>query len=188
MPTDPGTRSPGFLTLVYSHAGDNHEASVRFINGVDLNDVTAIRTDASNLAAAVKVVLPPTCVINAWRIKDPNHVRLYEEAFSPTIAGTHATSGNDWRSSTCTITGKGVSTGVTVASGQCRLELFTGHAHQPIAGEKFFLASSDASWNTLVTLLHTNLRYWADYFGQHAEPRQAITVQFNAAVQRRKGS
>ena len=188
MPTDPGTRSPGFLTLVYSHAGDNHEASVRFINGVDLNDVTSIRTDANNLAAAVKAVLPSTCVINAWRIKDPNHVRLYEEAFSPTIAGTHTASGNDWRSFTATVTGKGVSTGVTVASGQCRLELFTGSAHQPAAGEKFFLASGDTGWSALTTLLHSNLRYWADYFGQHAEPRQAITTQFNAAVQRRKGT
>jgi hypothetical protein len=188
MPTDPGTRSPGFLTLVYSHAGDNHEASVRFITGVDLNDVSAIRTDATNLAAAVRAVFPGSCTINAWRIKDPNHVRLYEEAFAPTLAGTHAAAGTDWRSITYTVTGKGVATGVTVASGQTRFELFTGNFKQPAAGDKFILASADTALAALVSLFHTNLRYFADYFGQHAEPRSAVTIQFNAAVQRRKGA
>lgn len=185
---DPGTRSPGFLTLVYTTAGRQHEASVRFINGVDLNDVSTIRTNATDLANQVKTVLPVGSTISAWRIKSPTGVRLYEEAFSPVIAGLHAAGGTASVSSTLTITGKGVPVTLEKASGQTRFVLYTGNAYVPPAGARYIASSTDASLLNLVALLHSNLRYYADYYGQHAEPRSTVQVQYNAYTQKRYGT
>ena len=188
MATDPGTRSPGKLALVYTTAGRQHEASVRFLTGVDINDITTIRTNATTLAGLVKAVLPVASQITAWRIKDPNGLRLYEEAFSPVIAGTHSASGNAWVSTTITITGKGVPIDLAHAAGQCRFPIYTSNAYAFGAGTRFINSNFDASLQALVDHMHSNLRYFADFFGQHAEPRSTVTVQFNAYTQRKYGT
>lgn len=188
MATDPGTRSPGKLCLVYTSAGRQHECSVRFINGVDINDIATIRTNATTLAGLVKAILPVAASITAWRVKDPAGTRLYEEAFSPVIAGTHNATGNPWVSATLTITGKGVPIDLAHASGQCRFVVYTSNSYQWAAGARYVASSQDASLQALVDHMHSNLRYFADFFGQHAEPRSTVQVQFNAYTQKRYGT
>jgi len=185
---DPGTRSPGKLVLVYTAAGRQHEAGVHLLNGVDLNDITTLGTNAASLAAVVKAVLPAASTITAWRIKDPAGTRLYEAAFSPVIAGTHAASSTAWVSATLTITGKGVPVDITKATGQTRFVLYTSSAYGINPGVRFLNSNTDTALQALVDHFHSNLRYFADFYGQHAEPRATVQVQLNAYTQKRYGT
>lgn len=187
MAVDPGTRSPGKLYLIYSVDGLTHRAGLNFIDGVDIEDISAARADATAFAAVFKGVIPTTASISGWGVAPAGMSVGYEEPFSPVIAGTHATSGPAMHSRTGTMSGNGVATTVAGAKGKTRLVFVGSNAFPPVPGLKKITNSTDASLVALANYLHTNLRMFADFYGQHAEPKTYITVQFNAKLQRTQG-
>lgn len=189
MSVDPGTRSPGSLYLVYTNGGYNHRCSAHFVDGVDIEDVAAARTDANAFAAAFKQVIPSEATILAWGLHAAGTSIGYEEPFSPTIPGTHAASAPlGYYSLTATMSGNGVATTVSGAKGKTRFVWFPGKAFSVAPGIKQYANSVDAGLVALANFFHTNLRLYADFFGQHAEPKAYITVQFNARVQQTHGT
>jgi len=188
LPTDPGTRSPGRLVLLYNTFAHNHQAGAHFVTGTDLTAISAIRTEANAFAAAFKQVLSPDTNITGWRIVMPDGTTGYEELFSPAIPGTHSASGTGYVSYSVTLSGLGVPTTVGGARGKTRVVAFTWNAFPPGGGVKQYAVSGDTGLTALSNYLHSSLKVWADFYGQHAEPHSWATVQFNAHVQRTSGN
>src|SRR5689334_7083113 len=177
---DPGTRSPGKLALVYGNPAVIHQLAVNFINGVDLNDSSAIRVDANELASTVAIVLPNTETIQGFKVLSPTGVNLYQESFGVPYVGSHvAVAGYpQFYSPSLTIPGNGVPTSLTTGSGRTKVVVFARHAYAFTAGEKRITAIPDLPLSQFIDNLHTNLRYFADFYGQHAEPAGYVDVQF----------
>lgn len=188
MVTDPGTRSPGKLILWYLAFGNEHRVSVNYIAGTDIEDITACRADATDFANALKVCMESNRSITAWGIQPAGDPVGYREAFTTPIAGTHAASGAGYNSWELTLSGNGVSLGVGSATGKTHVSWFPGAVLSNSGGTKQFAVSGDAGLTALSAWLHTNLRCFADYYGQHAEPKSYATCQFNAHVQKKLGS
>lgn len=165
-----------------------HEASVRLVHGVDLDDIAALRTDAIEIAEAMQPLLTAAFTIVGWRVKDATHVRVYEEFFTTGYVGVHTSTLQEWKSFSLTLTGRGVSPTVTEARGQTRFPLYTGASYPPVAGEKWIDGTADVHWAGLVSTFNLSTRYFADMFGQKAVPRALVMAQFNAHVQRVHGS
>ena len=188
MPTDPGTRSPGKLGLLYGTFGHNHVCAIHFVTGTDINGVSAIRTEAAAFAAALKQVLSPDTVITGWRIILPGGSTGYEEAFGTPINGTHSASGTGYASYTLTLSGLGVPTSVGGSKGKTRVVWFPWNAFPPGSLVKQLAVSGDAGLTALKNYLHASTMCFADFYGQHAEPHAWATVQFNARIQRTVGT
>lgn len=188
MATDPGTRSPGHLYLMYSVGGYIHRISLALVNGVDIEDVAALRTDAAAFADVFKGVLGGDSSILAWGVAPTGMSTGYEEPFSPAIVGTHASSSPTYYSLTLTMSGNGTATSVGGAKGKTRVVWFTGGTLHPTAGTKQIPNTAEAPFVALANWLHTNLRCFADFYGQKAEPKSYVTCQFNARIQRTHGS
>lgn len=186
MATDPGTRSPGSLVLFYDDRGIEHTCSVSLVDGVDINGVADLRTDATALAAVVAGVLPSNRTITGWGIKPKPTGSSYREAFATPIPGVHGTDSGttDFFSYTWTIMGRSAGTGVGAARGGTRMVLYVGNIHVIAAGDLTYVGAADTALNALVANLSASTRYFADYYGQKADFTGHVTVQFNAHTQR----
>src|SRR3569832_1479757 len=188
---DPGTRSPGKLVLEYTSDGVEHTTGLHAVSDVDLNDIATIRTDAEQFAGTIKLILHFMATITGWKVTDPGGATLYAAAFSPPVAGIHP-DGSDaghWRSATLTILGKGAAIGVGSASGRTSLRIYTSAAYGLPKGAKYLPLPNDATLNNVLDWLATGtLRWFADFYGQHADPTGRKTVQYNAHTQRIHGS
>lgn len=185
----PPTLSPGKLALEYQLGSILHQCSVNFIDGVDLNDETTIAIDALHLANLVKTVLPVTMDIIAWKVLSPEGQTLYVQSFASAIGGTHGTDPGlrAYLSPTIKILGKGVPTNVLQGSGRTSLMIFVSNAYTVLPGEKY-LPVIDSPLQDLMDDLNSYLRYWADFYGQHADTTGRVACQFNAHEQKRNGS
>jgi hypothetical protein len=189
MATDPGTRSPGSLVLFYTDRGHDHSCSVALVAGVDINGVAALRTDATALASLVAALLPNNRSIVAWGIKPKPAGSSYREAFGTPFPGTHGTDSGttDFFSFTWSIMGRAAGTGVGAARGSTRMVLHVGNIHVIGAGDLIYTGATDAALTALTAALSASTRFYADYYGQKADPTGRVTVQFNAHTQRTLG-
>jgi hypothetical protein len=185
----PPTLSPGKLALVYDMSGVPHQASVNFIDGVNVNDITTIAADAQTLAGFVGAVLPDTCNITGFKVLSPEGLTLYAAALSSNVVGTHTTNPGmpEYASPTIKIMGHGAPVSLFSGSGHCSLMLFTSNAYTLVPNSKQ-LNAFDGPLLALMGHLNSNLRYWADFYGQHADTTGKVFVQFNAHEQKRTGS
>lgn len=188
--TAPSTRSPGKLAIMYNNTLTRHQAVVNFITGVDIEDVATIRTNADALGEIIKACLTNTETLTGFRILASDGSRLYEENFASAKVGTHAvaTGVPAYYSATVTIPGNGVPTLLAAGSGRTIFRLFTRNAVAFPIGGKYLATPVDAAFVALQNHLKTNLRYFADFYGQHADPSGVFACQFNAAIQRRIGT
>jgi hypothetical protein len=185
----PTTVSPARLALHYNILGNiQHSCSVRLVAGVDIQDVASIRTDAAQLADAVRACMANQHAITGWSIVMPDGRLGYTEPFSTVLLGTHGTNGNELYSLSHTMLGKAKGVSVGSAAGRTKLVLFCGGVLFPSAGEKYIAETADTAFHTLATVLNGSLRYWADIWGQKADTTGRVSVQFNAHVQRVIGS
>jgi hypothetical protein len=187
--TAPPTLSPGKLALVYNYLSITHQASVNFVNGVDLDDIASIQTDAETLATYTGEVLPAPARITGYKVLSPTGQVLYRGSFSGPVLGSH---GSDpgfpaFYSPTLKIMGRGAPTTLLTGSGHCSYLLFTRNAYPFVVGEKE-LPVFDTPLAALMTQLNTNLRVWADFYGQHADTTGEVFTQFHAHEQKRNGS
>ena len=188
MATDPGTRSPGSLYLRYNVGIDQHICAVKYINGVDIQALTPARADAVALATKLKDCLPlNNSSIVAWGLKDANGSPAYEEVFTTPYGGAKNGAGQMYASLTLTIPGLGVPTTVGGAKGKTRFVWFCGGAYLAPIRSKLY-TPIPAEINAVIELLHSNLRYFADFYGQHAEPKARVTVEYNARIQKSLGT
>ena len=185
----PGTFSPGKLALSYSVNGFTHQCSVNFIDGVDLNDISTIAIDADHLSDLVVDLLPANGRIYGYKVLSPTGQTLYASSFASVKTGTHPQAGQfpPFNSPTIKILGRGVPTNVLLGSGVTSLMIFTGWAYGIIPDEKY-ISNPDAPLAALIADLDSYLRYWADFYGQHADTTGRVAVQFNAHEQKRNGS
>lgn len=185
----PPTRSPGKLAIMYRLGSIVHQASVNYIDGVDLNDIPSIQIDADHLASFIIPVIPATFYAFGWKLLSPQGQTLYASSLSSPGPGTHATNPGmpAYRSPTLKIMGKGAPVDVTEGSGRCSLMLFVSNAYNITPGE-IVNPAPDVPLQNLMSDLDSYLRYWADFYGQHADTTGVVNVQFNAHEQRRNGS
>ena len=186
----PTTRSPGKLVILYRNTLLTHQMAVNYTSAVDMTDLASHRTRAASLATVLQPVLPTTETIYAWRILDPNGVRLYEEAFTTAFVGTHvaATGNTAAYSLSLTIPCNGTPTPITAGSGNTLVRFFTRTAYTPVPGSKYLATPFDTAMLNLIALLAGSAPYPADFYGQKAIPVGVVAVQYNAAVQKRWGS
>lgn len=185
----PPTRSPGKLAIMYRLGSIIHQASVNYIDGVDLNDIPSIQIDADHLASFCIPILPPSFYVYGWKLLTPEGQTLYASSLTSPGPGIHGTniSMPAYRSPTLKIMGKGAPVDVTEGSGRCSFLLFTSNAYMITPGEIVNI-SPDVPLQNLMNDFDTYLRYWADFYGQHADCTGIVNVQFNAHEQRRNGS
>lgn len=184
----PTTRSPGKLKLIYNAGALVHEVGTNFNETVDVTDVATIRTEAIALAAVVGPLMPNTCVINAWKIVNPDGVTLYEEVLASPVTGSKAGLGDDTasQSSSMALTGKGQPE-VGLKQGQTKFTIFPNYynpntwteARQPIA--------TFAGWEALRTFLNDSTVTGCDFYGSPASWRAYVDLQINAHFQKRYG-
>ena len=191
MPTTinaPITRSPGKLAIDYHYSSIDHQVSVNFIDGVDLNDISTIQIDADHLADALEPVLPNSAQWAGFRVLTPQGQTLYRGSLSSSHVGTHSTDPGmrAYNSPTLRIMGRGAPTNVFQGSGMTYVELFTRNAYSFFPGDLRF-TTADASLAAFINDLRTYLRYFADFYGQHADPTGDVFVQFHAHEQNRNG-
>lgn len=186
MATDPGTRSPGALVLFYNDRGYEHSCSVALVAGVDIDGVAALRSDATALAPLVAALLPNNREITGWGIRPKPSGSSYREAFTTPFTGTHGTDSGttDFFSYTWTIMGRSAGTGVGAARGTTRMVLHVGNIHVIGAGDLIYTGGADAALTALLAAIVASTRFFADYYGQKADPTGRTTVQFNAHTQR----
>lgn len=185
----PPTRSPGKLALLYRLGSIAHQASVNYIDGVDLNDINTIQIDADHLNDLVQAVLPSTFTTYGWKLLTPEGQTLYASSLNSPGPGTHGTNPGmpAYRSPTLKIMGKGAPTNVLTGSGRTSFMLFVSNAYNLVPGQQVNL-SPDTQLQALMTDLNSYLRYWADFYGQHADTTGLVQVQFNAHEQARNGT
>jgi hypothetical protein len=184
----PTTRSPGKVAIDYRYGGVTHQVSVNLINGVDINDISTLQIDADHLADQLEPVLPAPATWSGWRLLSPSGQTLYRAALSSVHVGTHGTNPSmpAYFSPTLKIMGRGAPTSVLAGSGMTYVELFVRSGYTFNPGDHV-LGYSDAALDSFIADLRTYLRYFADFYGQHADPTGDIFVQFNAHEQERTG-
>jgi hypothetical protein len=173
--------------LAYSGGGIQHKAKLKYIDGVDIEAVSACRADATAFANVFKALIQGLMLIDGWGLEDPTGTVIYSEPFTPAISGTGSGSFSSL-SHTITLSGLGVPTGVGSAKGKTRVVVFDGGHLVSGTGVKESNVASDAGWAAFSSWLHSNLRCFADYYGQHAEPKTYLTHQYNARAQRVHGT
>lgn len=189
MAVDPGSRSPGHLFLQYNDRGLDHTCSVALVDGVDIQLVTALETDATELAGYVAACLPPSCTITGWGVRPAGGGPTYTALFDPALPGTHSFDASfpAFYSATVTVMGRSAGTGVGAARGNTRIVLFTSNAYVLTPGELVMTGVLPAAIASLMFGLSSSTRYFADSYGQKADPTGRVTVQFNAMIQKSKG-
>jgi hypothetical protein len=188
--TDPGTRSEYKLVLFYSDTDVVHQVGVNAVVGLNPDPIDPVRTDAEDLAALVAACLPNSRDVVSWALQDPTGLTLWAEAFPTPYSGTHGTSPSlpDYRSTTVNILGKGNPVIIGGASGRVGFRLFTGNAYFWPSGAKYLSTPVDLPMGSLIGWLNSNLRWFADFYGQHADTTGLVAVQFHAHTQRVAGS
>jgi hypothetical protein len=189
MAVDPGTRSPGHLVIYYNDRGLDHSCSVAFVDGVDIQAVSAVRADAVALAAALQPCFPPDRTITGWGIRPAGGGSTYREAFTPALSGTGTNTAGapNWYSFTITLMGRAAGTGVGAARGSTRIVLFTGNNHPGIPGSTELVGAMPPDIQGVIDHLASSTRLFADSYGQKADFTGNATVQFNAHTQRVRG-
>jgi len=191
--TDPGTTTPGSLVLYYSNTGLGINASVSWnlIAGTDLNDVTNLEAEAQRLADLLGPCMIATVHITDWAIKVHGSGVYYGAPLPTPVVGAHAVNGNmqAWVSTTVAFVGTGNQSAAGVCHGKSISRIHTFGALDFIPRSKFYDASNDAAYLSFVRNgLNASTYLPADAFGQQAEIKLALPVQWNAAYQRRLGS
>ena len=185
---EPTTRSPGKLVLIYQAGGQQHLTGVRYLTGIALPDDATALTDATDFANVVKACLTAAESITGYRITDPLGATIIEGSFAAAIAGTHGGGGEQWKSHTVSLTGKGTALVSGERVGQTRMVMYVLDAYSSTAGQKTIAISADTQLAALKAYLIASDRIWADYYGQKAIVRGLATVQFNAHAQRKYGN
>ena len=184
MATDPGTRSPGHLFLRYSAGVSLHTTSLRFVDGVDLNDIATIRGDVNPWSDDVAACLPNTHSVNEWGIRSNEGTVLYAEAFAVPKVGTKGTGMPNYNSSTVYIEGHGNSIAAGSLFGHMGFRLFCGGCIIFTPGLKRLVIASDPNFQRLADNLNLSTRIFADFYGQKGDVAAYAPVQFNAHAQR----
>lgn len=187
MATDPGTRSPGHMFLTYTSPSATHTVSARLVDGVDLDDITTLRTESVLWANALKAMLPNTHKVTEFGLRSNEGTILYRETYAVAFTGTHGTTGENWASYTVYIEGTGNSIGAGFEFGHMGFRAFVGAAYQPVAGTKALPITTDAGSSGMKTMLDGSTIIFADFYGQKGDVRSQMPVQFNAHAQRRLG-
>lgn len=191
--TLPITTSPGKLALRYIQltTGISHKISWHFIAGVNLTDVSDLRTEAERLADLMADALTASFRVMGWEIQDPSGSPYYDESFPTPIVGTlsPAAGAADWCSPTICFTGVGQAPAPGTCHGHSISRLFTGDSYLFLPGDKTLNAGAHAPLLAFIqTGLNTSTYLPADVFGQQANILTACPCQFNAAVQRKYGT
>jgi hypothetical protein len=185
----PPTVSPGKLAITY-HAGiATHQASVNYIQGVDISNLAAIQTDADQLSDRMALVTPPTVGFDGWKLLSPDGQTLASGVLTAPGPGSHGTDPGmrAYQSPTIKILGTGIPASVLTGNGRTSLLLFVMNAYalNPLMKR---LSPIDTPLTTLVDFLNASTRFWADFYGQKAAYTGRVHVQFNAHEQKRTGS
>ena len=186
--TDPGTRSPGHLGLIYTHATTSavHTSFIRLVVGVDLNDWTSLAADAATWATALHTAIGGDTVLTDWALKDNAGRLLHREPLAAPLAGTISGT-NPWRSFTVTLVGTGNAISVAHAKGGILNRVFTGDAYDPVPGAKAITIAGHAGLVAVKAMFDASTRIFADFYGQKGDVHATAPVQLNAYAQRHRG-
>ena len=121
---------------------------------------------------------------------NPDGSVFHLEAFAPAIIGTHgaAVNGQDFRSATVTLTGKGSPVSAGQCGGPVRHVLYTGRAFYFAPASRTIAGGFDANLDTLRDFVTGNSVLGADYYGNVGNYKGFYQVQMNAHAQRKIGT
>lgn len=188
---EPSSRSPGYLVLKYTALGRLHRASFRLVEGVDLDNIDMLRTQAEEWGYAFSQFAASTHEATGWELHSPERIRLYQEAFATAYTGVHSEAlgvNERWQSSTLTFTGRGVGDSVTTKVGNALTRFFVGATYQFIKGQKFLDKDSDAGLTAMYDFLDGCIIGPADFYGQHVEMRHEIATDWNSFAENHWGA
>jgi len=188
----PTTRSLGYVFLKYQcHAGlVKRTMRLRLTYPITPSDLSTIGPEAVLWAGYVKDTLPTNALITDWGTMNPDGSVFHVEALSPQLVGTHgaAVNGQDFRSATVTLTGKGS----PVTAGQCggpvRSVVYTGRAFYFAPAQIIIAGGFDSTLDDLRDFITGNSVLGADFYGNVGNYKGFYQVQMNAHAQRRLGT
>jgi hypothetical protein len=187
----PGTTSPGKLFIEYTDAttGYKHRIAWRFITGVDLTNVSLLRTEVVRLKNLMIPCVTSNLLFSLWGITLPNGTTYYTEPFSPVVPGTHAQLASfGFKSMTVRIEGTAHPPSPGVCFGRTNCVVFHQGALSYRAGDKTHDLTLDAAYSAFVTGINASTYLPADMFGQQADMLFVAPVQFNAHAQKVVGT
>jgi len=188
----PTTRSLGYVFMKYNcHAGlIVRSMRLRLTYPITPSDLSTIRPEVVLWAGVVKDCLPTNALLTDWGTMNPDGSVFHLEALSPALIGTHgaAVNGQDFRSATVTMTGKGD----PVTAGQCggpvRHVLYTGRAFYFAPAQRTIAGGFDSALDALRDFITGNSVLGADFYGNVGNYKNFFQVQMNAHAQRKVGT
>lgn len=191
--TQPATRSPGYLALIYQHTSQllPHRMRVRLQLGADPYNSGQMSTAADSWSDAASGILNPGFNITGWASYNADGDSVLTGSFGASIPGAHSSpvGTQDYKSATITFTGRGIPGSTGECSGEARNVVFCGATYLFVPGERKFVIATDAALVLYVNFLVANgVKLWGDYYGNRAGARGLATVQYNAATQKRSGT
>lgn len=187
----PTTSSPGFLALRYGTETRWHRTSMRLVAGVDLNNLVNLESECINWATALAAVLPDPVQVTDYYILDPDRVELYHKAFDRAFLGTHpqvSGTGTSGVSKTICFTGRGVGPVVENVVGQWAGRIFIGAAYEWAERVKTLPVTTDSALQNLWQFYEDSIYGPGDFYGQHVELFNYVSVQRNAYAQNHWGN
>lgn len=183
----PATISPGKLNLSYVAGALRHNLSSYIIEGVAIDDASAMRTEAEAMANAWATMMGDTCTIESWRITNLDGVTLHEEALTTPVTGLLVLlPSQSSQSASFSLTGKG-NPAFGLKQGQTRTEVFPGVYNDPVFQEPQFPIGPSGLGHIVLNYMNLSNVIGADRYGSKAIYRPYLDTQINAHYQKRYG-
>lgn len=191
--TQPTTRSPGKLELLYAKTGGlvRHSIGWHFILGVDLSNIALLEAEAARLATLLAPVLMTDMTIADWRIKLPDGSTYYAAPLPAAQVGTRTAQlgMQNYLSTTLCFRGRGNPPSPGICVGQVSSRAFIGGGWAiPPAAKSISALSSGVLTDWVDNGLNASTYLPADFYGHQADISYILPVQWNASAQRRLGS
>jgi len=181
----------GYAGIVYETNTHKHQAIMQLQAGANaLTDQEDIAAELELLAPLIAECMLTNTAITGFKIFNNEHVLLTEGLFSVDYPGQVGFNSDhpQFESTTLTFTGKGDALNISTPGGNAMLRFVCSGAFGHLVGLKQFSIFDTAQTQDLANALNSTNYVWADYYGSRATVRPLVSVQFNAALQKRLGS
>lgn len=187
-PDVPGDGSPGALGLVYiDSVAEVHQVSMNLTTVADPYNYAQMLAEANRIAPAFALALPDIYAVQGMKIWDAEGHLIFSGLLSASHVGTWPNGNLSSYSYSIAITGRGLAGGPGLLPGNTLLRFFPRKGYPFDIGRKQIAGSGQAGLLAFMGALGTSTVCWADAHGWKAGVRPQCPIQFNAAVQNKKG-
>lgn len=183
--TPPATHADGRLLLFYGTGSSTHDVAF-YLNTVGHGAPSV--PDITDIADVIVPLLAPRYSMTGWSWQAFGSPLPPPTPFAAAIPGTSTSTAPDSESWTWTKSGRGTPASPGDAAGKCKVVLCLGKAALADDGRKYVDDSSVSQLATFTAFLNNPAKNIVNKYGQSAVFYSRAAVQFNARLQRKRGT